>query len=300
MKVFSLENKSDAKCVIALGFFDGVHLGHRAVLKKATEQAKKLGVLSAVFSFTDNKKEGKKAAAGEIYSASRRCELFSELGFDFAIMPDFSAFSSLSPDEFVGILKNNFKACAFVCGNDFRFGKGAIGDVALLKELAAQNDIETYIVDEVITNGQGVSSTRIREALKSGDIKTANKLLGREYSISAEVVHGKQIGSEVLYPTINQTFEDGGALLKFGVYASKTIYDGRIMPSVTNIGICPTFLEKRLPASETYIIDADVNLYGKRVEVRLIEFLREEKQFESPEALKKQIEKDIEAARNIK
>lgn len=300
MNIFSLENKSDAPCVIALGFFDGVHLGHRAVLKKATEQAKARGVLSAVFSFTDNKKEGKKSRLGKIYSAQRRCELISELGLDFAIMPDFSAFSSLSPEQFVEILKNNFKACAFVCGKDFRFGKGAVGDTALLKELAAQCGIETYVVEDVVLDGENVSSTRIRKALSDGDIKTANKLLGRQYSIRSEVAHGKNIGSKVLYPTINQPFEDGDAILKFGVYASKTIYDGKEMPSVTNIGVCPTFLDERKPVSETYIIDADVNLYGKRVEVRLIDFLREEKRFESPEALKIQIEKDIEAAKNLK
>lgn len=297
MKIFSLENKSDAKSVIALGYFDGVHLGHRAVLKKATEQAKKLGVLSAVFSFTDNKKEGKKSQLGKIYSTQRKCELLSELGFDFVIMPDFSAFSSLSPERFVEILSDNFSACAFVCGKDFRFGKGAVGDTALLKELAAIRGIETYVVEDVILDGENVSSTRIRNALSEGDIKTANKLLGREYSIRAEVAHGKNIGSKVLYPTINQPFEDGGALLKFGVYASKTIYDGKEMPSVTNIGVCPTFLDERKPTSETYIIGADVNLYGKSVEVKLLDFLREERQFESPEALKIQIEKDIKAVK---
>lgn len=297
MKIFSLENKSDAKSVIALGYFDGVHLGHRAVLKKATEQAKKLGVLSAVFSFTDNKKEGKKSQLGKIYSTQRKCELLSELGFDFVIMPDFSVFSSLSPERFVEILSDNFSACAFVCGKDFRFGKGAVGDAALLKELAAIRGIETYVVEDVILDGENVSSTRIRNALSEGDIKTANKLLGREYSIRAEVAHGKNIGSKVLYPTINQPFEDGGALLKFGVYASKTIYDGKEMPSVTNIGVCPTFLDERKPTSETYIIGADVNLYGKSVEVKLLDFLREERQFESPEALKIQIEKDIKAVK---
>ena len=298
MKIFSLENKSDGKSVIALGYFDGVHLGHRAVLKKATEQANSLGVLSAVFSFTDNKKEGKKSQLGRIYSTQRKCELLSELGFDFVIMPDFSAFSSLSPERFVEILSDNFSACAFVCGKDFRFGKGAVGNAALLKELALKSGIETYIVDDVVLDGENVSSTRIRKALSEGDIKTANKLLGREYSIKAEVAHGKNIGSKVLYPTINQPFEEASAPLKFGVYASKTVYDGKEMPSVTNIGVCPTFLDERKPTSETYIIGADVNLYGKSVEVRLIDFLREEKQFESPEALKKQIENDIKAAKN--
>ena len=299
MKIFSLENKSDAKSVIALGYFDGVHLGHRAVLKVATEQAKSRGVLSAVFSFTDNKKEGKKSQLGRIFSTQRKCELLSELGFDFVIMPDFSAFSSLSPEEFVDILKTNFNAVAFVCGKDFRFGKGAAGDVRLLNELASQSNISTYIVDDVVLDGENVSSTRIRNALSNGDIKTANMLLGRKYSISAEVAHGKHIGSRLLYPTINQPFEDGAALLKFGVYASKTIYDQKEMLSITNIGVCPTFLDERKPTSETYIIDANVDLYGKTVEVQLIEFLREEKKFAGPEELKIQIEKDIETVKKL-
>ena len=299
MKIFSLENKSDAKSVIALGFFDGVHIGHRAVLKEATEQAKARGVLSAVFTFTDNKKEGKKTQLGEIYSASRRAELLEELGFDFVIMPDFSAFSSLSPEDFVKTLKDNFNATAFVCGRDFRFGKGASGNTELLCSLALECGIDTYIVDDVLLDGQNVSSTRIRKALMDGDIEEANKMLGREYSICSEVVHGKQIGSDILYPTINQTFENGGALLKFGVYASKTIYDGKEMPSITNIGVCPTFTKQIGAASETYILDTNINLYGKKVEVRLTHFLREEKKFESPEALKIQIQKDIEIARKL-
>lgn len=299
MEIFSLENKNSRPCVMALGFFDGVHLGHRSVLEKVCAEAQKLGAISAVFTFTDNKNNGKKSQAGEIYSASRRCEIFEELGIDFVLMPDFTDFSGLSPEEFVDVLTKRFSAVAFVCGNDFQFGKNAVGDAQLLEKLSYERGARTFIVDELFIDGQSVSSTRIREALKSGDIKTANKLLGSPYSICAEVVGGKHLGTEVLYPTINQTFSEGGALLKFGVYASRATYNGKTMPSVTNIGICPTIGDQRAPASETYIIDADIDLYGKRVKVQLLEYLREEKKFESISALKSQIEADIEAARKF-
>ncbi len=297
MKIFSLENKSEDAAVFALGFFDGVHLGHRAVIEKAAAEAKARGALSAVFTFTDNKAIGKKAQAGEIYSAQRRCELFEEMGIDLVVMPDFSNFSSLSPEQFVDILMSRFNAQGFVCGNDFRFGKNAVGTPQLLREISKERGVDVFVMDEVFSEGESVSSTKIREALKIGDIKTANRLLGRAYSISAKVIGGKHLGSKKLYPTINQPFSEGSALLKFGVYSSRVHFNGKIMPSVTNIGVCPTVGGQCEPNFETYIIDADIDLYGKRVTVELYEFLREEKKFPDIKALKAQIEADIEAAR---
>lgn len=297
MKIFSLENKSEDAAVFALGFFDGVHLGHRAVIEKAAAEAKARGALSAVFTFTDDKAFGKKALAGEIYSAKRRCELFEEMGIDLVVMPDFSDFSSLSPEQFVDILISRFNAQGFVCGNDFRFGKNAVGTVQLLKEISKERAVDVFVMDEVLCEGESVSSTKIREALKGGDIKTANRLLGRAYSISAEVVGGKHLGTKKLYPTINQPFSEGSALLKFGVYASRVSFNGKTMPSVTNIGVCPTVGGQSEPNFETYIIDADVDLYGKTVTVELYDFIREEKKFHDIKALKAQIEADIEAAR---
>lgn len=299
MKRFSLENKSEGAAVFALGFFDGVHLGHRAVIEKAAAEAKARGTLSAVFTFTDNKALGKKGVAGEIYSAQRRCELFEEMGVDFVVMPDFSDFSSLSPEQFADILISRFNAVGFVCGNDFRFGKNAVGTPQLLREISRERGVDVFVMDEVLSDGESVSSTKIREALRDGDIKTANRLLLRPYSITAKVVGGKHLGSKKLYPTINQPFSKGSAPLKFGVYASKTIYDGKIMPSVTNIGVCPTVGGQSEPNFETYIIDADMDLYGKTVTVELFDFIREEKKFSDINALKAQIELDIQAARKI-
>ena len=300
MKRFTLQNESSSPCVMALGYFDGVHLGHRAVIEKAVSEAKARGILSAVFTFTEQGNcKRKKAEAGEIYTPAHRCELFEEMGVDFVVMPDFSDFCSLSPQKFVEILCSRFGATAFSCGNDFRFGKNAAGTAQQLSCLAKEQGFETYVLDEVCIDNVRVSSTRIRKLLLQGDIKKANFLLGTPYNISADVVGGKHLGRARLYPTINQSFSSTSVIPKFGVYASRVCMEDKIMPAVTNIGVCPTFEGQTEPTAETHIIDTEVDLYGKKVKVELLEYLRPEQKFQSVEALKEQISVDIESAISI-
>ncbi len=299
MKLLSFKDKNSEPCIFALGFFDGVHLGHRAVIKRAAAEAKARGVLSAVFTFTDSKNVGKKTQRGEIYPLSRRLEIFENLGVDFVLMPDFSDFCSLSPNEFVLSLCLNFSAVGFVCGEDFHFGKMAAGDTDMLSRLSKHRGADTLVLGEVMLENFKVSSTKIRETLKEGKIELANKMLGEPYSIKAEVVGGKHIGTKSLYPTINQPIEQNIAPLKFGVYASRSIFENKSYPSVTNIGVCPTVTDSQRPTIETYIIDQNINLYGKTVKVELISFLREEKKFTCVAELKEQIDCDIKKALKI-
>lgn len=294
MKLLSFNEGVNTPCVFALGFFDGVHLGHRAVIENAMAEAKRLGLACAVFTFTSSKKTEK----GSIYPFERRLELIEEMGVDYVLAPDFSEFQSLSPDEFLNVLAKKFGAKVFCCGENFRYGKNALGNINTLREFAEKNGGTVRIAPAVTLDGQTVSSTAIREMLSNGRIKEANKMLGREFSIKAEVIKGMQIGSKKLYPTINQPLFEGSVPLKHGVYASKTVVEGECFPSITNIGYCPTVKDTCEISFETYILSQNLELYGKSVEVFLRDFIREERKFESAEALKSQIEEDIKRVKN--
>ncbi len=298
MKRFTLQNENTKPCVMALGFFDGVHLGHCAVIEKAVEKAQECGISSAVFTFTADKNIINKTKNGEIYDIEKRLSLIEEIGVDFALVPDFSDFRGLSPRDFVLKLTNQFSASAFTCGADFRFGEHASGDVKLLKALGEELGFEVFVVDAVDIGGERVSSSAIREALSQGNLDKAATMLGRPFEIEGEVISGEHIGSKRLYPTINLALPQNFAL-KRGVYASRASVDGIDMPAVTNIGVCPTVKKDASLVAETYILDTTLDLYGKKVRISLNKFLRDEIKFQSEEKLKEQISRDIENAKNI-
>ena len=299
MDIFSFDKSINEPCAIALGYFDGVHLGHRRVIDSAVEYAEKNKIKSAAFTFADVKKSSKKSCSGALYSSEHRAELLKKCGADFVIMPDFSQFCGLSPSEFVALLKEKYSARALFCGEDYRFGKGAEGNVETLKELCKKQKIELFVEKKVKFLGEDISSSRIKEALLKGDVSLAEKLLGRAYSFKASVVSGEHIGSKKLYPTINQPLGLDGAKIKNGVYASRAIIGGKRYNAVTNIGVCPTVKNIDEAVAETYILDKNIELYGQSVEVELVEFLRDERKFESIERLKAQISEDIKRAKEI-
>ena len=181
-----------------------------------------------------------------------------------------------------------FAACnarRLCCGEDFRFGKGAAGDVALLRSLCQEAGVELYVVPPVEDGGEKVSSTRIRKAVEAGDIPTANRLLGRPFGFSLEVIHGNHIGTGLGTPTINQAIPEGFVLPRFGVYASWCRVGGQFFYGVTNVGVKPTVGSDKVLA-ETWMPEFSGDLYGKRVRVFLLEFLRPERKFASLEELK--------------
>lgn len=299
MDIFSFDKSINEPCAIALGYFDGVHLGHRRVIDSAVEYAEKNKIKSAAFTFADVKRISKKSCSGALYSAEHRAKLLKKCGADFVIMPDFSEFASLAPSEFVALLKERYSACTLFCGEDYRFGKDAEGNVETLKELCNQHKIELFVEKKVKFLGEDISSSRIKEALLKGDVSLAQKLLGRAYSFKATVVGGEHIGSKRLYPTINQPLHADSVRIKNGVYASRALVGGKSYNAVTNIGTCPTVKNMSEAVAETYILDKNIELYGKSVEVELVEFLRDERKFESIERLKAQISADVERAKEI-
>ena len=293
-----MENKHSA---VALGIFDGVHLGHRAVINAVLSQREN-GLAAAVFTFGPEcalRKAG--GASGYIYTEAEKDMILREqMGVDNVFSPPFESLCGLSGEEFArDILAERMGAAHVCCGGDFRFGRKASCGAEELKCFGERFGFEVEIVGQVEADGSAVSSSRIRELLLAGDITAANRLLGSDYFISAEVTDGNHIGRTIDFPTINQDFGDGQLVPGYGVYATSTEIDGKAFSSVTNVGVKPTIKGVRRPLAETHIIGYSGDLYGKSVSVSFSRFVRPEKRFDSLEELKMQINADINSVMNI-
>lgn len=289
------------KRAVALGLFDGVHLGHRAVINAALDMRKN-GLSAVVFTFEPDcvlKKAG--GASGFIYTQAEKEIILREMmEVDDIVSPPFESLCSLTGEEFAReILCRRIGAARVCCGNDFRFGKNAACGAHELTDFGKRFGFEVEVVSPVEYGGSVVSSSRIRELLLNGDIPSANELLGFGYFINAEVKDGNRIGRTIDFPTINQQFGEGQLVPKFGVYSTSTNVGGKVFPSVTNIGVKPTVGGVSAPLAETHIIGFSGDLYGKKTDVRFKSFIRSERKFSSLDELKTQISEDIEASKSV-
>ena len=282
---------------VALGFFDGLHIGHAAVVSRTLSYQQE-GLCPCVFTFTmDGGHPAAKSTANALTTERQKEQLLESGGVRLVLCPDFSEFHAMEPESFVDeILVRRLNANAACCGEDFRFGKKAAGDVGQLAALCQARGIRLDVVPPVTFEGERVSSTRIRHLLGEGRVADANRMLGRAFGYDFTVVRGKQLGRKLDSPTINQRLPDGFVPLRHGVYASVSFAGGAWHPSVTNIGLRPTVEDTTAVNSETYICGFSGDLYGARVEVRLLAFLRPEQRFPSVEALRARIHADAEAS----
>lgn len=283
--------------VIALGFFDGVHLGHGALLRRAVEEAKKRGCESAVFTFDRPPKEVITGVPCPlINSPEDRAALVKRLyGIDEMLMVPFDDEMRTTPwDRFVTeILVGRYGAVHLVAGHDHHFGHKNQGSPELLREKCAELGLGCDIIPAVTIGGVTVSSTHIRKLLEEGDVETARAFLGHPHVLTQTVGHGRQLGRTIGIPTANLVAPPHVLLPRRGVYAAKiTLPDGRAFGGVTNVGVRPTVNNGQDVTVEPWILDFDGDLYGQAIRVEFYRRLRDERKFESLAALRSQIETD--------
>ncbi|MEF9954377.1 MAG: bifunctional riboflavin kinase/FAD synthetase [Clostridium sp.] len=282
--------------VVTLGKFDGLHRGHKKLLDEMSHFREK-GYKTAVFTFetTPGTLMNGKLQTMITTNAERKVNL-EQAGIDYLVEYPFNQeVAHMMPEDFVAhILVGQMKAKAIVAGSDFHFGYKRSGDVNLLEQLSSQYGYEMVIVEKAMDEEREISSTYIREELAKGNIKKVNELLGYTYMIHGEVVHGRHLGTKLGFPTVNLLPREQKHLPAFGVYLSTIVIDGKTYNSITNIGRKPTIDGERPAGVETYIYGMNEDLYGKWIEVRLLEFIRPEEKFADVEMLKRQVTADKE------
>lgn len=276
---------------VALGFFDGLHLGHMAVINSVLDRGE---LAPAVFTFDDKTPLPKLENTKQIITWKVKTNLLEQAGIKYLFPVDFNKVKSLSGEDFVKkVLVDNFNAKLVACGFDFRFGKFGSCNCDQLIQLGKPYGIEVVVVPVQKYGGNIISSTQIRELVRDGHIPLANKMLGYPLTYSLKVIHGHKVGRTLNFPTINQAFPDNCLVPKEGVYSSAVLLDGKKYMGVTSIGVRPTFTAEPKPIMETFIVGFSGDLYGKEVEVSLMEFIREQVKFDTIPQLKKQIQQDI-------
>ena len=287
--------------VVTLGKFDGMHTGHQKLIEKVREIAKERKLQAVMFTFdiSPQIKIGK-SDYKLIVTRKEKFMLAEKFGIDVLVECPFNEqIRNMSAEDFIkDILIGKINTKAVVAGTDFKFGKNRQGDADYLKKNAAMFGFSVDILEKEKDGGRDISSTFVREELAKGNIEKANKLLGFEYFLIGEVIGGTHIGRNLGFPTINMAPQPDKLLPPNGVYASLTEIDGKTYKSISNIGVKPTVNGKELGA-ETFIFDFDGNLYGKTAVVKLLDFMRPEKKFDSVEDLKKQVYTDIQNRKEL-
>ena len=292
------------KTVIALGFFDGVHIGHGALLRRTVERARALGAVPAAFTFDRAPREfvtGKTVPL--LTSAEERAALIRELyGIEKVIVEPFDRDMMTMPWRafLENLLVGKYGAAHLVAGHDYRFGYKNEGTPEVLQRWCAENGLGCDIIPKVELDGVTVSSTHIRELVEAGEMERAAAFLGHPCGISGVVTHGYGLGTAELFPTVNLIPEPFRVVPRYGVYAVRVrLADGTNVPGVTNVGVRPTVSSDGSVTVETHLIDFSGNLYGKPIRVEFLRFLRPEQKFDSLPALHRQIAQDIARAREM-
>ena len=283
--------------IFVLGFFDGVHLGHQALLKACCALAAEMDCETAAITFEDHPKALFSGPVPLISTVSDRHRLLRQYGMDHVFTyPVTEAVMGKSWKEFLEELLE-LGAAGFVCGDDFRFGKQGLGDAEKLRGFCEERKLPCAILPEQSLGGIRISSTYIRRQIESGDMATAVRFLGHPHLLTGTVVPGKQLGRRLGFPTANLRLPEGLAIPKFGVYACLCRVDGKAYAAVTNVGTRPTVSGSGITV-EPWILDYEGNLYGRDITLEFYRFLRPEQKFPTLEALREQILRDAENTRN--
>jgi len=303
MRVFrGIPARADTPIALTIGNFDGVHLGHRAMIARLSEAARSRGLQAAVMTFEPQPQEffapdqapARLTSLREKLEQLRQCEVARVYvcRFDYA-------FAQLTAAAFIThVLRDGLAVKWLLVGDDFRFGARRAGDLAHLKSMAPQVGFDVEAMASVVAAGARVSSTAIRVCLEKGDLEGAQRLLGRRYAISGKVVDGDKLGAKIGYPTANVQLKRLKAPLS-GIFVVEVQGLGPApLPGVASLGVRPTVKERGRPTLEVHLFDFDERIYGKRITVHFLEKLREEQKFTDLETLTEQIRRDVAAARN--
>ena len=291
----------EQKRVIALGFFDGVHIGHGELMKRTKQRAAELGAMPSVLSFDvhpDTLVFGREVPL--INSAIGREEIIRRCyGIENVVFIHFNRHvMQMDWRDFLEDLIRDLQICHIVVGHDFCFGYKGLGTAARLRDYCAEHGLGCDVIPPVMLDGQIVSSTHIRELIAAGQIEEANRWLGHPHTLADTVHSGYHLGRKLGTPTINMFFPHGVVVSRHGVYASKVFLEsGENYIAVTNVGVRPTVSSDDRVSVESHLLDYSGNLYGRQARVEFYAFLREEIKFESFEALSRQIHRDAEAAK---
>jgi riboflavin kinase/FMN adenylyltransferase len=290
----------DAPIVLAAGVFDGLHLGHQAVLQAAIDSAALIGGVPVALTFDPHPAAVLRPDKVPclLTPLDFKLELIERLGIDHALVIPFdAAFAAIEAEDFVLNLCRTAPELAGICiGEGWLFGNGRRGDARLLQTLGMKNGFFTSATAPVVVDGEVVSSTRIREALATGDLPKAARLLGRDFAVRGRVTRGAGLGQKLGFPTANiatghQQYPSDG------VYAIQAAWNGNTYEGVANLGLRPTVSDDKQRVLEVHLFDFSADLYGSELEIAFLHFLRPEKKFENKDALCAQIAEDISAAR---
>lgn len=289
------------KTIYALGFFDGVHIGHQALLTACRSLAAAHGCDAGVVTFGTHPEALVLHNAPRLINSPKDREwlLREKFHMDTVVTLPFDEQMRMSPwQDFLAVLQEKFGAAGFVCGGDFRFGYRGRGDAALLEAHCREAGLPCAVIPDQTIDGIRVSSTYIRQQLETGNMATAVKFLGHPHILSGTVIHGRAIGRKIGVPTANIVIPEGLAVPRFGVYACSCLVDGVRYPAVTNLGTRPT-VEGRHVRVESWILDYSGDLYGRELLVEFHYFLRPEQKFPSLEALQAEIRRNAEETRQF-
>lgn len=302
MKIFhGTDNANIAKpTILTLGVFDGLHLGHQAIMRRVVERAKDTGAIPTAITFDPHPRAvlHPRSAPPLLQTLDQRLSNLEILGIEQSIVFPFSKeFASQPAEDFIQrTIHERLHAQEVYLGKGFAFGKDRGGNIELLKKMSGELGFIAEDVDEVQLRGQRISSSQIRKLLTHGRVNLARRMLGRPYGVEGEVVRGERRGHQIGFPTANLN-PVNRVIPKFGVYATTTLINGSWLKSITNIGVRPTFDGSNM-SIETFVFDFDGDLYGDVLRVRFLHRIRDEKKFNGIDELRSQIEADTARARN--
>lgn len=276
------------KNAVVLGTFDGVHLGHKAVIDKAK------GCFVTAVTFEKAPRAYLDENIKALMTGDDRIERLKTLGVNETVMLDFNEVKDISALDFLESIRKKYNPSLICCGYNYHFGKNAEGNTEFLAEYCNKHNIELSVAECVKMDSQAVSSTFIREKISLGKVEAANIMLGYNFGFKGEIINGDKRGRTLGFPTINQAFPLCLTPPLFGVYETKVKINGKGYRAITNIGLRPTFLTDKI-SCETYIEDFSGDIYGDNVDLRFVKFIREEKKFDSIEQLKNAIANDVKA-----